>query len=60
MLWGRKAIQKWSIVWKCVQFVIHCGWDEIEMVHSTNEQGIGENGNEGAYYYFIVILCHKA
>lgn len=23
------------------------GWDEIEMVHSKNEQGIGENGNEG-------------
>lgn len=43
----KKAILKWSIVWKCVQFVIYCGWDGNEMVHRTNEQGIGENGNEG-------------
>ena len=60
MLWGKKAILKWSIVWKCVQFVIYCGWDGNEMVHSTNEQGIGENGNEGMSLNFIVILCHRA
>ena len=30
------------------------------MVHSTNEQGIGENGNEGMSLNFIVMFCHKA
>ena len=35
-------------------------WDDNEMVHNANEQGIGENGNEGINLNLIVILCHKA